>query len=274
MLNTRDEPPAARPIARPLSYAAPAPNAIEASYPIVAMPRSRAAVDVAAMLCVFAVAHVFLGFSGLTTRLTELWPLFGMFSTNILLGVTTLGAIWAVLTLRGQSLATIGLNRAPIGRVVVAAIVAVPACYLAGAITNMLYITASGFDVEEFFEERTEFLAAIPDIPLAWALLVSIFVGVHEEVFFRGFLLSRLRTICRSDAAAIVLTSAVFGSLHFYQGLAGVFQTAVVGAVMAIVVTYARTLWPAILAHAVFDTIGIVVAPILSEAIERFEMGS
>jgi membrane protease YdiL (CAAX protease family) len=105
-----------------------------------------------------------------------------------------------------------------------------------------------------------------------WVVPFALFVGLHEEILFRGFFLSRLSVLCRSKAAAIVLTSAVFGSLHFYQGPAGIFQTAALGAVLAVVVTYTRTLWPAIIAHAALDTISIVVAPWLLRWVEELDM--
>jgi hypothetical protein len=243
----------------------------EVVFPLVAMPRSRAAVDVVVMTAFSLFAMVFIAFSGLGWLLIKWWPRFGVFSTNILIGAMTLVAIWLLLRLRGQSVTTIGLNRTSWRRVAIAVLIAVPGCLAAGALSNIFYIMASGFDVGGFVEERTKFFAEIPHISLLWALPFSLFVGIHEEVFFRGFLLSRLRTVCGSNAAAIIVTSAVFGSLHFYQGLAGIFQTAAVGLVLAIVTTYARTLWPAIIAHALFDTIGLTVAGALSDMLEELD---
>ncbi len=299
MQDTHDDPPVARPVSRaldqvgqgaegsglgppsgpgfdapPLPYARRMPVVDEVAFPLVAMPRSRAALDIVAMVAFSVFVMVVIAFSGVGWLLMKWWPRFGLFSTNILIGASTLGAIWLLLKLRGQSVAAIGLNRTNWGRVAIAVLIAVPGCLAAGALSNLFYIMASGFDVSGFVEERTEFFAQIPHISLLWALPFALFVGIHEEVFFRGFLLSRLRTVCGSNVAAIILTSVVFGSLHFYQGLAGIFQTAAVGLVLAIVTTYARTLWPAIIAHALFDTIGLTLAGPLSDMLEDLDVAA
>lgn len=244
----------------------------EALYPRVAMLRSWAVVDSVAAVVFFVSCMGLISFSGLAWALAERWPRFGVFSTNLLIGLLSLGAIAGLLLARKQSAATIGLNRPGWKRILAAVGIAVPACYAVSMVTNLLYIVGTGFDVDGFVAERSEFLAAIPEIPLHWTLPFALFVGIHEEIFFRGFLLSRLRTACRSNAAAIIITSVIFGLLHSYQGLAGVFQTGAIGLVLALVATYARTLWPVIIAHAVFDTIGLVAAPLLSDMLEEMEM--
>lgn len=47
---------------------------------------------------------------------------------------------------------------------------------------------------------------------LAYFILV---IGLVEEFIFRGFLFTRLKEICLSDAVPILLSSALFGVFHF-----------------------------------------------------------
>ncbi len=264
------DPSWAVPIARPVDYAAA--STAQPVFPAVEMPRWHALLDVAALGGFFLCCNVLLSVSGLLAMMMEWWSQGGLFGFNILLGLATLGAIAVMLRIRRQSPATIGLNRASLGRICLAVLIAVPACHVAGAILNLAYIALSGFDVAGFVEERVEFFEVVPEIPWGWMLALAIFVGIHEEIFFRGFLLSRLRTGLRSRAAAIILTSVIFGSLHVYQGYAAVFQTAAVGAVLAVITTYTRTLWPAIIAHALIDAIGLLLAGPVSDMLKEMDM--
>lgn len=57
-------------------------------------------------------------------------------------------------------------------------------------------------------------------------------VGLGEEFTFRGFLYGKLKEICRSDMAPIVVSSLVFGLLHFSGGnFIQVIMASVIGAV-------------------------------------------
>jgi len=63
---------------------------------------------------------------------------------------------------------------------------------------------------------------------------------------------------------AALLSSAVFGLLHAYQGWLGVLRTAVLGMILAASFIVSGVLWPAILAHAILDMIaGLVLGETL-----------
>ena len=89
MQSTLDE----RPFAQPVDYVRPAPKAIEVVFPVVAMPRSLAAVDVVVMVSIFMVGLFLISFSSIAQLLMERWPQFGIFIPNLLLGVLTLSLI-------------------------------------------------------------------------------------------------------------------------------------------------------------------------------------
>ena len=82
--------------------------------------------------------------------------------------------------------------------------------------------------------------------------LVSATAGCCEEIFFRGFLTWYLSAWIGS-IAAVLLASLLFGLGHVYLGVAQVPKTAMVGLILAIVVSLTGSLWPAMLLHAAVD---------------------
>ncbi len=84
---------------------------------------------------------------------------------------------------------------------------------------------------------------------------VSITAGVCEELVFRGFLIPALEVATGSLGLAVVLSCAVFGLLHSYQGMIGIVRTAVLGFVLAIPFLVTGSILPSMIAHAAFDVI-------------------
>jgi membrane protease YdiL (CAAX protease family) len=87
-----------------------------------------------------------------------------------------------------------------------------------------------------------------------------LFGGIAEELVFRGFLIGWTTRLFgeRAVAPAVVLSSALFGFSHLYQGLAGVAETAIVGLLLAtLYVVAGRRLMPSAFAHMTIDMIGI-----------------
>ena len=111
--------------------------------------------------------------------------------------------------------------------------------------------------MEHLFLDRMGFISAISEIDLRWVLPISIFVGIYEEVFFRGFVMTRLASITRSRVAAVILSSLLFGAVHFTQGPLGIFQTTCLGLVLAGAAVMGRSLWPAIIAHVAIDSLSL-----------------
>jgi hypothetical protein len=82
--------------------------------------------------------------------------------------------------------------------------------------------------------------------------LVSATAGCCEEIFFRGFLTWYLSAWV-GPIAAVLLASLIFGVGHVYLGAAQVPKTAMIGLILAIVVSLTGSLWPAMLLHAAVD---------------------
>lgn len=88
---------------------------------------------------------------------------------------------------------------------------------------------------------------------------VSLTAGFCEELLFRGFLIWVLQPLVGPWLAAL-LSALLFGAAHAYQGPAGVVRTGLFGLVFTAIVLLTRSLWPAIVLHAVIDAMGGVLA--------------
>lgn len=114
---------------------------------------------------------------------------------------------------------------------------------------------------------NTDFLPERPDAATVIALIVLIAFAtpIVEELFFRGLL---LRAVGRrwNLAAGVVISSVVFGLLHWQGGSFGhaafiALVTASYGAVFALLVIRADgRLGPSITAHMIVNIIGVTVA--------------
>lgn len=92
----------------------------------------------------------------------------------------------------------------------------------------------------------------------AFALL-SVAAGTGEELAYRGYVILFLAPVVGVVGAAVIST-AVFGVMHAYQGIIGIIRTALMGGVLAWGFLAAGSLWPAILAHTLIDLIaGIAI---------------
>jgi len=91
---------------------------------------------------------------------------------------------------------------------------------------------------------------------------MAVTAGVCEELLFRGFLIWLLQPICGVWIAAL-LALALFAVAHAYQGREGVIRSATIGLVFTGIVLATRSLWPAIVLHALVDLMGGLVGWII-----------
>lgn len=100
---------------------------------------------------------------------------------------------------------------------------------------------------------------------LLWLGIVWTAAAFGEEMFFRGFLITRTMALFRgipfAPVFAVLIPALLFGLGHFYyQGLRGLVTTAAIGiAFGAAFLLLKRNLWPIVLVHGVVDTINFVV---------------
>ena len=102
-----------------------------------------------------------------------------------------------------------------------------------------------------------------------WAALLSLNAGLSEECFFRLLLPLLLAGLLHSPLLAFVIATILFGLMHFYQGVAGVLMTTLVGVVLAGLYLWTGDLWIAMAAHGGLDLFGLVVRPTLMRLLHR-----
>jgi hypothetical protein len=99
---------------------------------------------------------------------------------------------------------------------------------------------------------------------LLWLGIVWTAAAFGEEMFFRGFLVTRATALFQglplAPIFAVLLAALLFGLGHlYYQGLRGLVTTAAIGiAFGAAFLLLKRNLWPIVLVHGVVDTINFL----------------
>ena len=101
----------------------------------------------------------------------------------------------------------------------------------------------------------------IPETPREklWAvLIVAPTAAFCEEFLFRGYLLTQMHDWLHSLLWAWVVSSVAFGLAHFYQGWSGMIRAGLLGALLAYPVVRWGSLYPAMLAHWMIDTVALL----------------
>jgi membrane protease YdiL (CAAX protease family) len=100
---------------------------------------------------------------------------------------------------------------------------------------------------------------------LALALALTWTVAAFgEELVWRGYVLNRIAEVLGSIgsrfAIAVILSSAAFGLAHYDQGITGVTENIIDGAILALLyLASGRNLWVPILAHGITDTVDCIL---------------
>jgi hypothetical protein len=181
--------------------------------------------------------------------------------------VLMLVMVWVGLRLRGQGWEHLGLSvclasRRTVVRAVLLSFVvfvAAVAAFVVGAVLMANIVgEPEGADMSGY-----DYLRG--NLPMLIAALVAVYIvsSFGEEVIYRAFLINRIAELRSGGTGAwrlaVVMSSLVFGLVHFDWGLVGMVQTGFVG--LALGVSYLvvrRNLWVTILAHGYLDTILIL----------------
>ncbi|HTU09435.1 MAG TPA: CPBP family intramembrane glutamic endopeptidase [Allosphingosinicella sp.] len=94
---------------------------------------------------------------------------------------------------------------------------------------------------------------------LRWALAVSVFAGVFEEIAYRGYLIAYFGSWF-GPWWALAASSLLFGFAHLYQGPTGVLVTTLMGALFGWLYLETGSLLLPILLHAAVDISAMVTA--------------
>lgn len=95
-----------------------------------------------------------------------------------------------------------------------------------------------------------------PGLSLATVLTSSALNGLFEELFVCGYVITALKN-SRSTLFAVSFSIGIRVAYHLYQGVLGVFSIVLAGLIFGCWFARTRRLWPAIVAHAIIDLVGL-----------------
>ena len=160
---------------------------------------------------------------------------------------------WIIIRKEGLPLESIGLHGRDIKKSLLLSLLILVTCI--GAIVVAILISKQlGWP----FGESKAFDKLSP-----WVItLVVIRAGVAEEVFMRGYLLERLKTLTGSTTMTVILSLIPFALLHYPgQGWAGVLVSFAAGGVLTWFYLWKRDLKANIIAHFTADFVPNVLLP-------------
>lgn len=96
-----------------------------------------------------------------------------------------------------------------------------------------------------------------PRTPAETALfmLLALTAGICEEFLFRGFVMAALLRAGLATWLVVIVSSAMFGIAHLYQGKGGSLGTGILGTLFAVFRIAYHSLLPAVVWHAVLDVV-------------------
>ena len=173
--------------------------------------------------------------------------------------IAALVVVAASMWLRGDTLASFGLAAPP----------DFAATLWRALLAGSLLALASQMVIDpvvEKFTGRPHDISAVDAVRgnLANYLLslvaVWVLVALVEEFLFRGFLMGELINLLGRGpaalAAALLISSTIFGLAHWYQGASGEWSTGILGVLLGLLFIWSNfNLWLPILAHGIIDTI-------------------
>jgi membrane protease YdiL (CAAX protease family) len=98
-------------------------------------------------------------------------------------------------------------------------------------------------------------IVIMPSGAAGYALLGPMMLAnsLYEEFVWRGFLLRRFSQLFGSAFTGLLVSSFLFASYHLYQGSAGFVLAAFSGLIWGAATLATRSLWPAVVAHTLFN---------------------
>jgi membrane protease YdiL (CAAX protease family) len=161
--------------------------------------------------------------------------------------------LWLVVSGEKQKLSSIGLGPAPLWRSL--------AWGLACALLMVLGI-AVAFGLMNVLDLHQNPSGAQISPSLWVTTLIVIRAGIAEEVFYRGYAMTRLEALTGSRWIAAIVPLGLFAAFHFRLGAAGMLLALVLGAVLTGFFLWKRNLVANMLAHFLIDFVpNVLLAP-------------
>jgi membrane protease YdiL (CAAX protease family) len=170
------------------------------------------------------------------------------------------GAALVIARLQGQNRIASWFGRLPF-RTVVLGSVACTAAVLVTDAAMLRWLPAAGLPTVDF--SRFHGLRGNVQTTVMWVAGIWLLVGPTEELISRGFLIDQwsivLKGLERAPLFAIMASALTFGAIHFYEGTTGVITNVIAGLWLGgLYLQQRRTLWAAIIAHGIVDTVAIL----------------
>lgn len=129
-------------------------------------------------------------------------------------------------------------------------------------------------EMETQLMELTSFLTDFQTIPelLTGILVIGVFAGIGEEMFFRGVIQPKMKLYTNSSHWGIWLTAIIFSAIHvqFYGFLPRVF----LGAIFGYLYLYSGSLLYPILAHVFNNALTVIVIYMSNQGMVDFDLES
>lgn len=129
-------------------------------------------------------------------------------------------------------------------------------------------------EMETQLMEVTKFLTDFQSIPelLTGILVIGVFAGIGEEMFFRGVVQPKMKLYTNSGHWGVWLTAIIFSAIHiqFYGFLPRVF----LGALFGYLYLYSGSLLYPILAHVFNNALTVIVIYMSNQGIVEFDLES
>lgn len=178
-----------------------------------------------------------------------------------------LAAVGLGLRLRGDGWSSVGLGRVDLRwrtawRYLWQSIVLLAAVLLAYVAAAILMANVTGIPEQADVSKYNDLSG---NLPLLLLSLVGVWIvsSLGEEILYRGFLVTRLADLGGKGTTAwrlaVVLSSILFGLIHYEWGPMGMVQTGFMGLALGTAfLLLKRNLWVLVLTHFYMDTILLV----------------
>jgi membrane protease YdiL (CAAX protease family) len=104
--------------------------------------------------------------------------------------------------------------------------------------------------------QSLSFLAPEGPAQIIMWVLVCVTAGFCEETIFRGYLQKQFVAWTGNAVVGVLLSAAVFGACHMYQGPIAAVVITVYGLLFGILALWRKSLRPGMMTHALHDTVG------------------
>jgi len=120
-------------------------------------------------------------------------------------------------------------------------------------------------DTQKLDTLRRQLGFLIPDtrLEVAFWILLSSTAGFCEEFIFRGYLQLQFAALTRSMFLGALLSAAIFGASHGYEGAARMLLIGIFGLLFGLLAWWRRSLRPGMMAHAWHDALSGLILRML-----------